>query len=320
MKISADQRFFVQFPQHKAGSRFARNMAGKYSLFRGRAQPHGTKRRHAADKAIHKDRHIFQRTAQKHTAQPGNIKAAQLCQHVQRVIGIGCIAGNARFYRADLALQPCVRKPCPAPGHLRYRAVQQHACHGAGGCRVADAHLPRGDNLHTCALLFAYQPDSRCDALHRLCACHRRPLGKILRAGGNAAVHRARHRHPGNAHIHRHDRTTGSRRHTANACAAGDQIFQHRPRYPGIGLADTLRHHTVVGAKHQHRAAVKMQVGCPGQGCRVLQHCFQSAQPAQGLCQRCPMGVCGCAGGFIGRGNGSPQCVQFRFCHSCFLL
>ena len=30
--------------------------------------------------------------------------------------------------------------------------------------------------------------------------------------------------------------------------------------------------------------------------------------------------VCGCTGGFIGRGHGSPQCFQLRFCHSCFLL
>ena len=125
------------------GGRLRRNMAGKHRLGRRGAEPHRAQSRHAADKTIHQNGHTLQRAAQKHAAQPGNIKPAQLGQHIQRVSGIGLAAGNAAPDRINLAGKPCIRKPGPASGHALHGGTQQHACHGAGGCGVANAHLPR---------------------------------------------------------------------------------------------------------------------------------------------------------------------------------
>ena len=118
------------------GGRFRRNMAGKHRLGCCGAEPHRAQRRHAADESV-------QRAAQKHAAQPGNIKPAQLGLHIQRVSGIGLVVGNAAPDRINLAGKPCIRKPGPASGHALHGGTQQHACHGAGGCGVANAHLPR---------------------------------------------------------------------------------------------------------------------------------------------------------------------------------
>ena len=83
-----------------------------------------TQRRHTADEAIHYDGQIFQRTTEENAAQPGDIEPAQRGQHAQRVSSIGVVDGDAALNGGELAAQPGVRKPRPAPGHRLHRLVQ----------------------------------------------------------------------------------------------------------------------------------------------------------------------------------------------------
>ena len=99
-------------------------MAGEYGLACRRAQPHRAQRRHTADEAIHYDGQIFQRTTEENAAQPGDIKPAQRGQHAQWVRGVGVVDGDAALNGGDLAAQPGVRQPRPAPGHRLHRLVQ----------------------------------------------------------------------------------------------------------------------------------------------------------------------------------------------------
>ena len=174
MQLCGDKRFFAQRVQHNMCGWLAGYMAGENGLFRRGAEPHRAQRRHAADESVHHDGQPFERTAQKHAAQPGNIKAAQRRQHPQRVRGVGVVAGNAAFYRIYFAVQSCAGKSRTAPGHLGHRAAQQHAGHGAGRRCISDAHFPRRQQLCAVLLLRAHQRDARGDGLHGLCAGHSR--------------------------------------------------------------------------------------------------------------------------------------------------
>ena len=315
MQLCGDKRFFAQRVQHNMCGWLAGHMAGENGLFRRGAEPHRAQRRHAADESVHHDGQPFERTAQKHAAQPGNIKAAQRRQHPQRVRDVGVVAGNAAFYRIYFAVQSGIGKSRAAPGHLGHRAAQQHAGHGAGRRCVADAHFPRRQQLCAALLLRAHQRNARGDGLHGLCAGHSRAGGKVSRARSNAAVRRAGHGCARNAHIDGHDVAVGRSGHTADAGAAGGQVFEHGAGHGGIGLADALRHNAVVRAEHQHRAAADIRHGVAGQRGGVLDHGFQPTQSAQRLCQRSPVGVgCG-AGGLVRRGNGCKQVFQFVFGH-----
>ena len=290
-------------------------MAGENGLFRRGAEPHRAQRRHAADESVHHDGQPFERTAEKHAAQPGNIKAAQRRQHPQRVRGVWVVAGNAAFYRIYFALQSCIGKSRAAPGHLGHRAAQQHAGHGAGRRCVADAHLPRRQQLCAVLLLRAHQRDARGDGLHGLCAGQGRAGGKVSRARSNAAVRRAGHGCARNAHIDGHDVAVGRSGHTADAGAAGGEVLSHGAGHAAVGLADALGHHTVIGAEHQHRPAGNVQLCAAGEGGGVLDGRFQSAQPAQRLCKAGPVGVRRRPGGFVRRRDGRTEGGEFCLSH-----
>ena len=174
----------------------------------------------------------------------------------------------------SIAVQPFVGQARAAPCHLCSRAAQQHRRHRAGRRRVADAHFPSCQQLHAILLLGAHQFNTRRDSLYSLFTGHSRALDKVPRARGHAAIHRAGHRYTRNAHVHRDDLAMGRSRHTADAGAAGGQVFEHRPGHTGVGLADPLRHNAVVGAKHQHGTAGEVGRGVAGQRGGSLDHRF----------------------------------------------
>ena len=141
-----------------------------------------------ADEAIHQHGHTRQRPAQKHPAQTGDIKAAQLAQYVQYIIGVGDIAGNAPPDGVHLASKPCVGKPCTAPGHGLHRLCQQHGGYGAGGGGVANTHLTGSHQPVALGGKLPGQGDAPANGLHCLGAGHGRAFGKVRSPGGNAAV------------------------------------------------------------------------------------------------------------------------------------
>ena len=93
----------------------------------------------------------------------------------------------------------------------------------------------------------------------------------------------------------------GGRCHATNAGTAGGKIFQYRAGHAGVCLADTLGHHAVIGAQHQHGTVGKIRRLCPHQGGGILHHRFQPAQTAQGFGKCGPVGVRGGTDGFIRR-------------------
>ena len=315
MQICGDQRFFVQRRQHALRSGLAGRVAGEDSLCCRRAEPHGAERSHAADEAVHEGGHIFQRTAKEHTAQPGNIKASQLCQHVQRVGGVGVVDSDTALNGVDLAAQSRVRQPRAAPGHLGSGAVKQHGGHGARRRCIADAHFSGRQQLNALRLLRTDKRNARRDGLHGLGAGHGRTLCKVPRAGGDAAVHHAGHGCARDAHVDGHDGATGSGGHPADTGAPRGKVHRHGAGDAGVGLADALCHDAVVSAEHEHRAAAEVELCAAGQRGGVLQHRFQLSQSTQRLCQCRPVGVGGGAGGLVRRGDGFEQGFQFGFGH-----
>ena len=290
-------------------------MTGKHGLCRSRAQPHGAQRRHPADKAIHQHGYARQRPAQKHPAQSGDIKAAQLAQDVQDVIRGGAVAGNTPPDGVHLAGKPCIGKPRTAPGHGLHRLCQQHGGYGAGGGGVANAHLAGSHQPVTLGGKLPGQGDAPANGLHRFGAGHGGALGKVRSSGSNAAVPHAGHRCTGYAHIHRQHIAVRRLRHPADAGAPRGKVLGYGAGHALVGLAYTLRHHTVVCAEHRHRPAGKIKLRRAGQRGGILQHRLQRTQPAQGLGKACPVGVGGGAGGFVRRGDGSKQLHQFSFGH-----
>ena len=290
-------------------------MAGKHSLGCCRAQPHGAQSRHSADKAIHQHGHTRQRPAQKHPAQTGDIKAAQLAQYVQYIIGVGDIAGNAPPDGVHLASKPCVGKPCTAPGHGLHRLCQQHGGYGAGGGGVANTHLTGSHQPVALGGKLPGQGDAPANGLHCLGAGHGRAFGKVRSPGGNAAVPHAGYGRTGNAQIHRQHIAVRRLCHPAYAGAPRSKVLGYGAGHALVGLAYALRHHAVVRTEHRHRPAGKIKLRRAGQRSGIFQQGLQCAQPAQGFSKAGPVGMGGGAGGFVWRGDGSKQLHQFSFGH-----
>ena len=318
MEPGGEQGHFAQHFQHQPCCRFGGAVAGKHGLFRGGAEPHRAQSRHTADEAIHQHGQAFQRAAQKNTAQPGDVEPAQLGEHVQRVSGIGPIPRNAPPDGIQLAGKPRVGKARAPACHPLHGLTQQNRSHGAGGGGVANAHLPRGQQLHPRRLLRPDKPDARRNGIHRLLAGHGRAGGEIRRPGGNAAVLHSGHRLPGHAKVHRHHFAAGRFCHLADTGAPGGKVLGHGPGHALVRLAHALRHHAVVGAEHQHGPAGKRQLCRAGQGGGILQHGLQPAQPAQRLGQAGPVSMGGGAGGLVRPGDPGKKLFQFKLCHwSC---
>ena len=280
---------------------------------RGRA----AQRRHPADEAIHQHGQAFQRTAQKNTAQPGDVKPAQLGEHIQRVSGIGLIPRNAPPDGIQLAGKPRVGKARTTACHPLHGLTQQNRSHGAGGGGVANAHLAGGDEPVAVVRQLPGKGNARPNGLHGLRPAHGRANRKVCCAGCNAAVSHAGHRFARDAHIHGQHVTMGGAGHLANTGAAHGEVLSHGTGHFLPGLAHALRHHAVVGTEHQHGPAVKAQRRAAGKGGGVFQQGLQRTQPAQGLCKAGPVGVGRRPGGFVRQRDGSKQGFQFRFGHFC---
>ena len=138
--------------------------------------------------------------------------------------------------------------------------------------------------------------------IHRFGAGHGRAFGKVRSSGSNAVVQHAGHRRTGDAHIHRQHIAVRRLRHPADAGAPCGKVLGYGAGHALVGLAYTLRHHTVVRAEHRHRPAGKIKLCRAGQRGGILQHRLQRTQPAQGLGKACPVGVGGGAGSFVRRG------------------
>ena len=320
MQSGGKQGCFAQRVQHKPGGRLGGAVTGKHGLCRSRAQPHGAQRRHPADKPIHQHGHTRQRSAQKHPAQPGDIKAAQFAQYVQYVIGVGGIAGDAPPDGVHLAGKPCIGKPRTAPGHGLHRLCQQHGGYGAGGGGVANAHLAGGHKSVALGGKLPDQGDAPANGLHCLGAGHGRAFGKVRSPGGNAAVPHAGYRRTGNAQIHRQHIAVRRLCHPAYAGAPRSKVLGYGAGHALVGLAYALRHHAVVCTEHRHRPAGKIKLRRAGQRSGIFQQGLQCAQPTQGLGKAGPVGMGGGAGGFVRRGDSSKQLHQFSFGHFCHPL
>ena len=292
-------------------------MAGEHRFCGRRAEAHGAQSSHAADEAIHQHGHTGQRTAQKNAAQACDIKAAQLCHHVQRVFGVWFVDKDAPADGVHLAGQPFVRKARAAPGHPFDRLAQQHRRHRAGGGGVANAHLAGGDEPVAVVRQLPGKGNARPNGLHGLRSAHGRASRKVCRAGCNAAVSHAGHRFARDAHIHGQHVAVRRAGHLAHAGAAHGEVLGHGTGHFLPGLAHALGHHAVVGAEHRHHPAGEVEVRAAGEGGSIFQHGLKGAQPAQRFCKTHPVGVCRRAGGFVRGCDGSEQGFQFGFGHFC---
>ena len=158
-------------------------MAGENCFFRIFTNTNRAEGRHAADKTIHDDWHAIQRTAEEHAAKSGDIQPAELAQHIQRVIRIRLIDGNAALNGADFPLQPLIGQSRAASGHPFDILMQQNRRNRAGRGRVADAHFARRQQRKAHLLPVADEVHADFNRRQRLFTCHRRALREIRRAG-----------------------------------------------------------------------------------------------------------------------------------------
>ena len=150
-----------------------------------RADPAGAERRHGGNEPVDHDRAARRRRAEKCAAHGGEIKAADLCEHVESVVSVRRIDRNGFLNDGLFPGERFIRYAAAATRHGLHRRVQQYREHGGGRCRIADAHLADAEHVR---VRFRGKLDAGEHRALALLARHGAAAGDILRAVGDLAA------------------------------------------------------------------------------------------------------------------------------------
>ena len=126
------------------------------------------------------------RAAQYQTGQYANLKTTHFRQYVQRVSRRRFVDFQRLPYYRHLVRQfsgGTARTPARC---VLWRPAGQRRDNRAGGGSIADAHIPRADQVSACISGFSSQVDTCDDTLLRLRPCHGRTPGNIARTPADA--------------------------------------------------------------------------------------------------------------------------------------
>ena len=118
-------------------------------------------------------------------AHGGEIKAADLCEHVESVVSVRRIDRNGFLNDGLFPGERFIRYAAAATRHGLHRRVQQYREHGGGRCCVADAHLADAEHVR---VRFRGKLDAGEHRALALLARHGAAAGDILRAVGDLAA------------------------------------------------------------------------------------------------------------------------------------
>ena len=235
-------------------------------------------------------------------------------EHVQGIVGIGTVDGNALLNGVDFPPQALAGQARPPAGHHFRLTVQKYRGHGGGGGGVANAHFPGAQQAYALGTQVTGHLHPHQDGPFRLLPGHSGALGQV---GGAPADVLLQDPFPvergGHADIHRHDLHPGSPAHGAHAGIAGGHILRHNGGDLLAGLGDAVGHHAIVGAHHHHRPLGDVHVGAAGDGGNADNGALQSPQAAQGLGDGVPAGFGLVRRVLVGGGDGTDHFFQ---CHS----
>ena len=280
-------------------------MTCEHRLFRSRAEPCRAQGSGGGGKAVDQHRDAAERAAEIDAAQARKVKAAELGEHVQRVARVGAVDLDAAADRPELAPQPLVRKARAAPRHLFGLDARQHRRDGGGGRRVADAHLPGGQQARPALGLRVHELHAREDRRLRLLKRHGGACCEVRRAVADAAIQHARKagKVP-DAQIRGHDAAVGARSHPAHGGAPQRELARNRRRHLAPRLGHALCRHAVVRAEHQRRARLERDVRAAGQGRDIADRILQQTEAAERLGAGVPTPPGFRARRFVRRGDG----------------
>lgn len=116
----------------------------------------------------------------KDTRHAGNVKTADLCQHIDGIGRIRLIDGNCFFNRCNFPRKTFTRKPGAPSRQFRNRLIQENGCHCTARRRISNAHLTGCHQLIARRNFFFRHGDSCFKRTNGLFPCHRRTFCHIF--------------------------------------------------------------------------------------------------------------------------------------------
>ena len=220
-----------------------------------------------------------------------DLKTAELCQHVDRILRVRMIDPDGAFDRRGLSFQACVRKSGPPAGHFTYRPAQQNRRDRTGRRCVSDTHLPDDSDPVSLPAQFLNQVRPGLQCLLRLLPRHGRSFGDVCRSRADPAADRSVHFRQ-HAHIHRDHVSPGRFRHQVDIACPLYDAPGHQCRHLAAGLAHAFTYHAVVSAEHQGTSPVDPHVRRLHDPGHLHNQVFQPSQGMQRLCDAVPAPAC----------------------------
>ena len=217
-------------------------------MARGGCEPDGGQRGGAGDEAVHDDGNAVRGARQRHAGEAGDLEAADLGEHVERVVRVGPVHQERALDGRDLSPPTFLVHARPPPRDIADGRAGEDRHHRARRGRVADAHLARADEIEPARPLGLDQLDARLHRRPRLRPRHRGPAAHVPGAGGD--LHGLQRgmlgQRSGDAEVGDDDAGAGVASQHVDGGSAADEVLDHLRRDDlGVG-AHALLHDAVI--------------------------------------------------------------------------
>ena len=279
-----------------------------------RREADGDHGRGRGDKAIHHHRPAVGRGGQCGSRQAADLKATDLCQHVQRVGGIGPVDEQGALHGVHLAGQASVVHAGAPPHELGRGAPGQSGSDGGRGRGVADAHVTHAQDVQPTRQFGLDHFYTGHHSLESLFPAHGRPTGDVAAARRDLCVHQVGMglQVGDHAHVHDHDPRPHVPGQDVDRRAAVEKIEHHLGRdLLGIG-ADSLGDHAVVPGHGDDNLVPDLGQRLAQDAGQLNREALQPAQAAPWLGQAVLTGTGGHHSGFIQRPNLSDDVCELH--------
>ena len=126
-------------------ARLGRSVGGDAIIPHLRTKSHGDQGGGSRDEAVQHDRHLQRRGPQNQADQAGDLEAAELGQHVERIVALRSIRVDGPANHVYLVPPAALVDSRAAAGHIFRTRTGQHRGQGTGTGRVGNAHFADGE-------------------------------------------------------------------------------------------------------------------------------------------------------------------------------
>ena len=201
-------------------------------MSRVRREPPGDQRRRAGDESVERDRHGPRGRRQDDANEPGDLEAADLREHVDRIAGIRPIHVEGAADRVDLSRERRIIDAGSPSRHLLHGRTGQGGCDRARRGRVADPHLAGADQIGAAVERVERELCALFDRGDRVRARHRRAARHVVRSGGDARLNETCARRAGchDTEVGHDESRSGLARQHVDRSAAPQEVLDHLGR------------------------------------------------------------------------------------------